>query len=260
MGIFMRYEILGPLRVVAGYEEYSLSARKMEILLATLLIRTNQVVSAGQLLNELWGEEQPRRAAAGLHVYISQLRKFLGGIRDFDGAIVTRSPGYLLQLGSDELDLHGFQEAMSDGRARLKAGAAADAAAALETALSLHRGPVVGGIEGGPIVASFAAWIEESRLECLEMLAEADLALSRHREVVSMLISLVTEHPLREAFYQLLMLALYRSGRQADALRVYQRARDVIVGELGLEPCRSLRELHQAILLEDSDIDARIAV
>jgi DNA-binding SARP family transcriptional activator len=256
----MRYEILGPLRVISGDGEFRLSARKMEILLVTLLIRTDQVVSAGQLLTELWDEDPPRRADAGLHVYISQLRKFLAGIRQSKDVIMTRSPGYLLRLGPDELDLRLFHDAMRLGREQLKAGSAAEASGTLESALALYRGPVLGGIQSGPIVASFAAWIEESRLECLEMLIEANLALNRHREVVSTLYSLIAEHPLREAFYQLLMLALYRSGRQADALRVYHRARDIIVHELGLEPCRSLRELHQAILLEDSEIDARIAV
>ncbi|WP_324607853.1 AfsR/SARP family transcriptional regulator [Streptomyces sp. NRRL F-5123] len=237
-----------------------MSARKMEILLATLLIRAGQLMSADQLLTELWGEDPPRRADAGLYVYISQLRKFLGSITESNSTIVTKSPGYVLHLGSDELDLHAFQNSARLGREQLKSGTAGEAAKTLESALALIRGSVLGGLQGGPVTTSFATWFEEARLECLEMQMEAHLALDRHREVVSPLYSLIAEHPLREAFYQFLMIALYRSGRQADAIRVYKRARDIIVDELGLEPCRSLRDLHQAILVADGDVDVRIAV
>jgi DNA-binding SARP family transcriptional activator len=256
----MRYEILGPLRVVSDDGEFVLSAHKMELLLATLLIRADHIVSVDQLATELWDGDPPRRAAAGLHVYISQLRKFLVRAGEPVGTITTRPPGYVLYLGAGEFDLLRFQEAIRAGRLRLEAGSAAEAVAILQSALSLHRGPVLGGMPGGPIVTSFAAWVEESRLECLEWLIEASLALNRHREVVSMLYPLIAEYPLRETFHHFLMLALYRSGRQAEALRVYQRAREIIVDELGLEPSRSLRELHQAILLDEHDVPVNIAV
>jgi SARP family transcriptional regulator, regulator of embCAB operon len=256
----MRYEILGSCRVISSGGEYTLNSRKMEMLLAALLVRADQIVPANQLLMELWEENLPRRAAAGLHVYVSQLRKFLSSVGAAEGTIVTLAPGYLLKMGTSEFDLQGFQEGIRLGRARLKEGATLCAVDTLQSALALYRGPVLGDSPGGPILASLATWVEESRLECLEMLAEASIAASRHREVVSLLYGLIAEHPLREAYYQLLMVALYRSGRRADALHVYQRACDVIVGELGLEPCFPLRELHQAILLEKDDIDVRIAV
>lgn len=256
----MRYEVLGEFRVISDGREFTLKSPKMKILLAALLVRSNNVVSAGRLLMELWGENLPRRADAGLYVYISQLRKFLVGIGEPEGAIITRSPGYMLHPGPAELDFELFQDTMRRGREQFKAGSAAEAICTLESALLLHRGSVLSGLQGGPIITSFAVWVEESRLECLEMLVEAYLLLDRPREVVGMLYSLIAEHPLREAFYRLLMIALYRSGRQADALRLYRQAREIIVREIGLEPCRSLRELQQAILLDDRTIDARVAV
>jgi DNA-binding SARP family transcriptional activator len=256
----VRYELLGPLRIVSIDGSHTLTARKTETLLAALLIRCGQVVAASQLVAELWGEEPPRRAAAGLHVYVSQLRKFLAGIEGTHTVIETGSSGYTLHPGADEVDVHLFQDAMRRSRHQLRAGCAGQAARTLDDALALFGGPTPAGIHGGPIVSGFELWIEESRLECLEMQIRAHFSLNRHREMIGTLYSLIAQYPLREAFYHLLMLGLYRTGRQADALRVYQRARDVIVGELGLEPCRSLRELHQAILVEDSDADRRIPV
>jgi SARP family transcriptional regulator, regulator of embCAB operon len=250
----MRYDILGPLRILYGGNEFALSAPKTEILLTALLIRANKIVPANLLLTELWGEDPPRRASAGLHVYVSQLRKFLGQIGGVRDAIVTRSPGYMLRIAHTELDVHLFQDRMGEGRRQLVAGRSAEAVTAFEAALDLWHGPALGGLASGPILAGFATWLEECRMECLELLVGSRLAAGQHRETVSTLYSLIAEHPLREEFYRLLMLALYRSGRQADALRVYQQARGVVIDELGLEPCRGLRELHQAILVEDNTL------
>jgi len=250
----MRYEILGPLHIVTDDEELSLSANKLEILLGTLLIRADQAVPAEQLLSELWGENPPRRARDGLYVYISQLRKMLDGSQRTESPIVTSSCGYTLRLGADEFDLHHFQDAVREGRRQLWKGSANNAAAAFQDALTLWRGPILGGLPGGPIVDGFAVWLEECRLECQELLIDANMRLGRHREMVGLLFSLTTEYPLREAFCQRLMLALYRSGRQADALRVYLHARDVISAELGIEPGQALRDLHKAILIDDNDL------
>jgi len=244
--------------VVSGDRQFILESRKLEILLAALLVRVGYVVSVDQLIAELWGEEPPLRADAGLYVFMSRLRKFLVCAGDPERAIATKAPGYQFRRGTAEFDFELLQEEMSLGRERLRQGSAQEACAALESALALHRGPVVTGPQGSPILRTFAVWAEESRLECHEMLIEAKLALGQHREVVGLLYRLIAEHPLREAFYQNLMVALYRSGRQADALRVYQQAREAIVREIGVEPCRSLRELHQAVLLEDSAIDALV--
>lgn len=250
----MRFEILGPLRAVDGEQEFQLSASKEELLLATLLIRANHVVTADQLQTELWNEAPPQRAAAGVYVYIYQLRKFLKRPGNSTSRIVTRTPGYLLQLRSDELDSVLFQDAVRRGRLHLRSYRPREAVEEFESALAHLRGAALGGLCGGPIVGGFAAWVEESRLECLEMLFEAYIMLRRDRESIGMLYSLIAEHPLREAFYRLLMLALYRTDRQADALRVYQEARAVLSEELGVQPCRALRELHQAILSEDDTL------
>ncbi len=249
----MRYEILGPLRVISNDAEHSLTAPKTEQLLGTLLARADQVIPSGQLAVELWNGNPPRRADAGLHVHISQLRRFLEQLTerpDAPSPVVTRNPGYLLRLGEDCLDLQEFEAAMAEGRNKLRRDLHRAAAAAFERALSLWRGPVLGGMATGPALATLDAWVEEARLECTELLIEAKLRLGRHREVVSQLTSLIGEHPLREGFYQYLMLALYHCGRQAEALQVYMRARRTMIEEVGVEPGRGLRKLHEAILAD----------
>jgi DNA-binding SARP family transcriptional activator len=251
----MRYEILGPLRVVDDAGVSFISARKMETLLAVLLARCGTGVTTGQLITEIWGEQAPRRANAALHVYISQLRKFLHRPGRATSPIVTRPHGYLLRQGSDELDAQDFQRLMNHGRARARMRCDEDAIVAFESALDMWRGPAMADLTEGPIVYAYATWLEESRLECVELLTESYLKLGRHREVVGRLYALTSEHPLREAFYRYLMVALYRSERQADALAVYRSARDVLRDELGLTPCRALRDLHSAILAGDELLD-----
>ncbi len=247
----MRYEILGPLRIVAGEQEFVSNTRKVEIMLATLLIRSDQIVPTKHLLAELWDDSQPKQASASLYAYVSQLRKLLAHASSRDDTITTRTSGYMLRLGADELDLHAFQQDLDEGRRQLTAGRAAEARVALERTLSIWRGSPLGGLRGGPIVNSFTLRLEELRLECLEMLTDSNLLLHRHREIVSLLYSLIAEYPHHEVFYQRLMIALYRSQRQADALRVYERACSILTNTLGLRPGRALRQLHQAILLED---------
>ena len=253
----MAYQVLGALRVVDDNGSATIGAYKVKTLLGVLLVRANQVVSTDQLLAELWGDTPPRRAVAGLHVYISQLRKFLADHVDRPDPLVTRAPGYLLQVGSEELDLLVFRRLVQRGRSSMRAGRHEEASAAFSSALDLWRGPTLGDLRDGEIIGRFVAWLEELRLECIEMLVECDFVLGRHRELVGFLYDLVSEHPLHEAFYRQLMLALYRCERRADALRVYKSARETLTAELGLEPCRALRDLHHAILLDDDD---RLAV
>jgi SARP family transcriptional regulator, regulator of embCAB operon len=223
----------------------------MQVLLATFLVRADQVIPAARLLDELWESNPPRRADASLHVHISQLRKFLSGINKAEGEIITRPPGYMLSIGAAELDFGEFYRLMARSRKLLEDGSAEEAAAVMSDAIKLHRGPILGGLPAGPAVTNFAILLEESRLECFEILMQANLALGLHREVVGQLYSLTCEHPLREKFYHLLMVALYRCGRRADALFVYQRARATIAEALGVEPSRPLRDLHQVILVGD---------
>jgi DNA-binding SARP family transcriptional activator len=154
-------------------------------------------------------------------------------------------------MGSDELDVHIFQQHVNQGRAHMRASRNEEALASIDNALGVWRGPALEDLRNSPTVNGFAAWAEEARLECVEMHLDASLALGRDRELIGRLYALTTEHPLREAFHRQLMLALYRSARQAEALRTYESVRDTLRGELGIEPCRELRDLHRAILSGD---------
>ncbi|MET9894308.1 AfsR/SARP family transcriptional regulator [Streptomyces sp. NBC_00647] len=250
----MRYEILGPLRVTDEGEVVTVSARKMQVLMAALLIRSGEIVSCEQLIAEIWGDKPPRQATAALYVYISQLRKILerpGGPR----VIVTGPPGYLIAPQEGQLDLHTFQDLVNQGRAAVRERRHGDAVAHLTSALDLWRGPAPVDTSSGPIITGFTAWLDQMRLECTEKLVQANLELGLHSELIPLLFALIAEYPLHEAFYRQLMLALYHSERRADALQVYRSARQVLQRELGLEPGRGLRELHQGILGTDySDI------
>jgi SARP family transcriptional regulator, regulator of embCAB operon len=249
----VRYEILGRLRVVDGENSYSITARKMAVALGVLLVRADQVVSVERLITEIWDERTPRRANAAVHVYISQLRKFLD-TSHATSTIDTLQPGYRLGLRDDELDLHRFQYLVGAGQRRARQNRHEEAVDLLDRALALWRGPALDGLGGGTVVDGFATWLEESRLECTETLVESKLRLGRHREVVGFLYGLAAENPLRETFCRQLMLALYRSERPADALRQYHSTRRTLTEELGLEPGRALRELYHAILLEDESL------
>ncbi|MCM2410721.1 MULTISPECIES: AfsR/SARP family transcriptional regulator [unclassified Streptomyces] len=252
----MRYEILGTLRIRAARTDVAVNARNMEVALAALLIRAGEVVSTAQLANEIWGERPPRRYLAAIHVYISQLRKLLTAGGPGPSPIVTRSPGYLIGLGDEgRLDVDEFQRLIRRGRVLAREDRHQEALDIFETALGLWRGPALGDLRAGPIVDTFVTWAEEARLECAELRIDSALSLGRHRELIGPLHTLVGSHPLHEAFHRQLMMALYRSERQAEALHVYRSARRTINEELGIEPCRSLRDLHRAILQADRRLD-----
>jgi DNA-binding SARP family transcriptional activator len=185
---------------------------------------------------------------AGLHVYVSQLRKFLRRPDRADSPIVTHKAGYLLALGADELDAEIFLRLARLGRGHMEAGRLAQAADCLERALGLWHGPLFGDLTRGQQLGAYAVWLGQEKLNWVELLIDVRIALGAHREVISQLYPLVAEYPLRESFYRQLMLALYRSERQAEALSVYQSAWRVLDGELGVAPCRSLQRLHRDIL------------
>jgi SARP family transcriptional regulator, regulator of embCAB operon len=250
----MRYEVLGPIRVAGGNRCSFISARKVELLLIILLSRANDVVTADQLIPEIWGDKTPQRATSAIYVYISQLRKFLDQLDKSRKHILTRPQGYTMVLRQDELDASSFLSWADVGRAHSGNQQYELASSAFEEALSNWRGPIIWDAETGPIVRSFATYLSEIRLECIEMLIDAQLELGRHRQVVGQLYTLAVEHPLREAFYQQLMLALYRCNRQADALNVYQSAQQTLRDELGVDPCRSLQRIHYGILRADDKL------
>ncbi|CAO5154763.1 SARP family transcriptional regulator, regulator of embCAB operon [Frankia sp. AiPs1] len=250
----MRYETLGRLRVTDADQAHSLSARKTAVALAVLLIRAGQVVPMERLITEIWDDDPPTRATAAVHVYVSHLRRFLAGA-NAASQIVTRAPGYRLTLGTDEVDADRFHELLWDGREHAARGSHERAAELLESALGLWRGPALDGLHGSAVVDGYVGRLAESRLAGIETLMEAKLALGRHREVVGSLYSLAAEHPTREKLHRQLMLALYRSERQADALRAYHSLRRCLQDSVGLEPGRGLQELYHSILVEDARLE-----
>jgi YVTN family beta-propeller protein len=206
-------------------------------------------VSVDRLIDELWGEEPPRTARKSLQVHISRLRRELG-----DGVLETRPRGYALRLERDQVDLYRFEDLLARGRTALENDDPEEAAAVLREALALWRGDPLAGLESEPFAQPAAARLHDLRLEAVEVEIDAELALGRHAAVVGKLERLVLEEPFREAFRRQLMLALYRSGRQADALAVYQAARRTLQDELGIEPGPELRELEAAVLQHDPSL------
>jgi DNA-binding SARP family transcriptional activator len=242
----MEFRILGPLEVSDEGGQVSLGGGKPRALLAGLLLHPNEVVSADRLIDELWGEDSPERAAAALRVNVSRLRKALP-----HDVLATKSPGYVIRVEPEELDLHRFERLVDEGRSMLARGLPADASERLRDALSLWRGPALADFAYESFAQTAIARLEEIRLAAVELRIDADLALGRHDELVGELEALVAEHPLRERLRGYLMTALYRSGRQAEALDAYQDARRALVDELGIEPSTALRELERAILRQE---------
>jgi DNA-binding SARP family transcriptional activator len=242
--------MLGPLDVVEGGAARPLGGAKQRAVLAVLLVHRGEVLSSERLIDELWGERPPASAAKTLQVYISHLRKALG-----DGVLLTRGRGYQLLLAPDQLDLTEFEALVDQGRHALHEGDVEAAAEQLRRALGLWPGAPLADFAYEPFAQAEIARLEEVRLGAVEDRIEADLAIGRHVEVVGELEDLVRDHPLRERLRAQLMLALYRSGRQADALWVHQAGRRALVDELGIEPGRQLRQLQQAILEQDPELD-----
>ena len=255
----MEYRILGPLQACDGDRLLSLGGARQRALLAVLLLHANQVVSSDRLIDHLWGDEPPETASTALQVSISRLRRTLEPDRAPRGEahlIQTRPPGYELRVGQDELDLHRFEQLAATGEQAFAAGDAAGAADAFREALALWSGPPLSDFTYEPFAQAHIARIEELRLTALEDRIEADLALGRHARLVGELETLVAEHPLRERPRGQLILALYRSGRQAEALDAFQDARRTLVDELGIEPSPALARLERAILVQDPSLDA----
>ncbi|HET6967075.1 MAG TPA: AfsR/SARP family transcriptional regulator, partial [Ornithinibacter sp.] len=246
----LEFRILGPLEVVQDGAAVSLGGRLRRSLVATLVLQAGEAVSTDRLIEELWPEDH-EGALARLQVYVSQVRKQLGADA---GALETRPGGYALVIGDEALDAHRFERLARAGAAALAAGEPERAAGVLREALALWRGPALADLVYEPFAQTPAARLEERRTGCLEDRIEADLALGHHDEVVAELEALVAQQPLRERTCGQLMLALYRSGRQAEALDVYRRTRRTLQEELGLEPGPELQELQQAILRQDASL------
>jgi YVTN family beta-propeller protein len=246
----IEFRILGPLEVRDDGREVSIRGRKLQSLLALLLLHAGEVVARDRLIDDLWGEDPPTTAAKTLQVHVSRLRREIGD------AIVSHGGGYLIRVEPGQLDLERFEQLVAEGRRAFAEGQPEHAAERLREALALWRGPPLPELAGEPFARAHIGRLEDARLDAMEARLEAELALGRHAEAVQELELLVARHPYRERLHELLMLTLYRAGRQAEALAAYQTARDVLVEELGLEPGRRLRELHGAILGQDPALDA----
>ena len=239
----MEFRILGSLEVVARGRALKLGGSRQRTLLALLLTRANEVVSTDRLIDELWGARPPRTAANALQYHVSQLRKTLAP----GGSIVTQDPGYLIQVGPDELDLLRFERLVEEARQ----SSPELAARLLRDALGLWRGPALADLAHESFAQAEILRLEELRVAALERRLEADLELGRHADLVGELEILVRQHPLRERLRAELMRALYGTGRQAEALEVYRETRRLLVDELGIDPSVALQELEQAVLRQD---------
>ncbi len=245
----IEFRILGPLEVVENGRPVIVGAPKVRALLAVLLLHRGEVVSTDRLIDALWGERAPATAAKTVQVYVSNLRKALG-----DGLVVTRGRGYVLEVDA-RADVDRFEALVADGRRLSASGDARGAGERLRESLTVWRGPPLADFAYEPFAQGAIARLEEARHEALEDRIEADLAIGELAGLVGELEALVAEHPLRERLQGQLILALYRSGRQADALESYRKARHALVEELGLEPGPNLQELERAILAHDPALD-----
>jgi DNA-binding SARP family transcriptional activator len=245
----MEFRLLGPMEVLDGDTPVVLGGLKQRALLARLLVSPNRAVAVDRLVDDLWPEPVPDSAAKMVQIYVSQLRKLLPS-----GVLVTRPPGYLVEVDADAIDAVRFDRLRRTGHAALDAGDARAAAARLREALGLWRGEALAEF-AEPFAQLERDRLDELRLVCLEDRVEADLIAGRHTELVAELAAEVVRLPLRERLRRQSMLALYRSGRHADALAVYQEFRRRLHDDLGLEPSLELRELQRRILNQDPSLD-----
>ena len=247
----MEFRILGPLEVNGEHGAVALGGTKPRAVLAVLLLHANQPVSAERLATALWGQDAPAGAVKTVQVHVSRLRKAL----DDPDAVSTTPAGYRLRVRPDELDAERFQRGVTAGRLAFDAGQPERASALLQAALELWRGPPLGDLAFEPFAQTEIARLEEQRLAALETRIDADLAAGRHAGLVSELRQLTAEHPTRERLAGHLILALYRSGRQAEALGAYRDTRRTLVEDAGLEPGPELQRLHAAVLGQDPALE-----
>lgn len=248
----MEFGILGPLQLLQAGKPRDLGSLRQRGLLARLIVHGGHRISTDRLLDDLWPDEAPDRARHTLHVYISRVRAVLGDERQ---RLESDAAGYRLHLEPDELDATRFEQAVADGRAARASAAMEETLARLTEALELWRGPALVEFSDEEFAVAEAARLDQLRLATLEERMAAELELGHHTRVAEELRSLTLEHPFREGFWEQLMTALYRSGRQSDALRVYGEARTRLADELGIEPGPSLKRMEQRVLGQDPTLD-----
>ena len=247
----IEFRVLGPLEVVRGGEHVRIPGDKERALLASLIIRGGEVVSTDQLIDQLWGDDLPDNPANALQAIVSRLRRALGE----DGVIATKKPGYRLQLPRESIDAVRFEDLVQRAT-RLGADDPSRASELLAEALSLWRGPPYADLAYEDLAQPERARLDDLRIAALEEKIAADLALGRNSDALTELERLVSEHPLRERLRGQLMLALYRSGRQADAIAAYHETRRVLDEELGLDPGPELENVYKQILRHDASLEA----
>jgi DNA-binding SARP family transcriptional activator len=245
--------ILGPLEARAEGRSLPLGGPRQRALMAALLLRAHETISVDRLIDDLWGESPPATAEHSIQVLVSRLRRALGD--DGPRLLVTRPPGYAIEPAADELDLTRFEFLVAEGRQQLAAGQAERARTVLREALGLWRGKALADLQDEPFAQLAVPRLDELRLAAIEERIEADMACGRHSEVVGELEELVAADPLRERLRGQLMLALYRCGRQAEALETYQRGRRHLVDELGIDPSKALQRLEARILQQDTGLE-----
>jgi YVTN family beta-propeller protein len=251
----LEFRILGPLEVVRGRQALALGSPKQRALLGLLLVHANEPIGRQRLIEELWGDAAPKTVNAVLNTYLSRLRRLLA-YGTAEQVLATDTAGYVLRVPPDAIDVRRFEALLERGRQELAGREAEQASATLREALALWRGRPLADLAFEPFAQSEIARLDELRLTALEARIEADLALGRHDSIVAELENLVAEQPYREGLRAQLMIALYRSGRQAEALETYRQARRTFSEELGIEPGPRLRELEGAILRHDSSLEA----
>jgi len=255
----MNFSVLGSLEVTDDKgRQLELGGVKQRAILGYLVLNANKVVPTSRILQAMWEDEPPPTARKMVQNAVSGIRRLLPGHRDLAPALQTRPPGYQLRVATGTIDLYRFRSLVREGREAITAGAAEQGAEQLCEALSLWRGRALADLVETGICWSELAAIEDERLSALEDRLDAELACGRHREITPELEVLTATEPLRERLCVQFMLALYRSGRQADALTVYRRTRGALIDGLGLEPGRGLQELHQRILEHDATIQVPV--
>ncbi len=245
--------LLGPLALSVDSDELDLGGSRQRVVLAMLALNANRVVPVDTLIDAVWDSSPPNTARAQIQICVSGLRRVLADVGD-QVQIRTRAPGYLLEIGADHLDVARFNSLVAAARTHVENNRLSEAVATLRSALSLWRGPALAGMNSEPLRRN-AAQLDDARIAAIMDRIRLDLALGRHEEIVGELFALVKEHPLRERLYEYLMLALYRSGRQAEALEVCRQGRATLMDELGIELGESTRRLETAILNRDPKLD-----
>ena len=250
----LQFRVLGPVEVCDGGQNLSLGGPKQRGLLADLILNAGTIVSTARLVDDLWGDDSPATAGHTVETYVARLRRILR-----DGSrpelLLTRPPGYLLDAEPGQVDAFRFGQLVQDGTAAAGRGDHEQASALLRAALALWRGPALTDVADAPFARAAAKRLTDQHLLALQRRIDADLQLGQAQDLVPELEALVASHPYHEPFHRQLMVALYRSGRQSEALGAYRRARGLLVDELGIEPGPDLRRTEQAILRQDPELE-----